>query len=148
MKRKVRKQEVLDDLYTPGLFYKVEADPNDTGDGRTRRRSVAAGLRRASNCVASAAVMRGGNKKDEAVAKKAPSKSAPKSPVPSKSAPKSATPKALKQKRQQIGKRQQQMGDALPHGASPQGPSPRGPSPRGVGGGLEMVVPRGNRCQI
>ena len=62
LRRKIHKQELLDDLYTPGLFYKVEAQESEQPAGSTlgrtlrgaRRGSVAvgkgiaAGMRRAS----------------------------------------------------------------------------------------------------
>jgi len=46
LERKIHKQELLDDLYTPGLFLKVEADPSDDQAApamtRARRVSMAA----------------------------------------------------------------------------------------------------------
>lgn len=46
LERKIHKQELLDDLYTPGLFLKVEADPSDDQGTpamtRARRASLAA----------------------------------------------------------------------------------------------------------
>ena len=41
LRRKVHKQEVLEDLYTPGLFYQIEAEQSNTAPGalsRTMRR--------------------------------------------------------------------------------------------------------------
>ena len=48
LERKIHKQELLDDLYTPGLFHKVEADPE--GPLARPAKQLRKGLRRTSLC--------------------------------------------------------------------------------------------------